>query len=235
MEQKVIIFCGAASAGKTGVISRLTNSIRQSGETAALCKIDCLKTGDASLYDKLGFPYTIALSEDVCPDHFLVSNLQELINWGAGLNARYLLIETAGLCHRCSPATKHTISVCVIDATASLSAPEKLGPMLLTADIVAITKIDLVSQAEREIIAYNIRQLNPGATVVCADCVSGYGIAILWREILVMPAYTADADDRLRHTMPAAVCSYCIGERRIGVKYQQGVVKKIFADGGGLC
>jgi Ni2+-binding GTPase involved in maturation of urease and hydrogenase len=230
MEQKVIIFCGAASSGKTGAIAHLTDFIRQSDETAALAKIDCLKTDDATIYDKIGFPYMIALSEDVCPDHFLVSNLQELITWSAELNAQYLLIETAGLCHRCSPATKHTISVCVIDTTASLSVPEKLGPMLLTADIVVITKIDLVSQAEREIIAYNIRRLNPDATVVCADCVSGYGISALWHSIMALPAYDADADDRLRHTMPAAVCSYCIGEQRIGAKYQQGVVKKIFED-----
>lgn len=74
MERKVIILCGAASVGKTRVIAHLTEFIKQNSKTAALCKIDCLKTDDAAMYEKIGFPYTVALSEDVCPDHFLVSN-----------------------------------------------------------------------------------------------------------------------------------------------------------------
>ena len=31
----------------------------------------------------------------------------------------------------------------------------------------------------------------------------------------------------LRHTMPAGVCSYCVGEQRVGTAFQQGVVGKI--------
>ncbi|MFR6375349.1 MAG: hypothetical protein ACLUN5_02130 [Oscillospiraceae bacterium] len=33
--------------------------------------------------------------------------------------------------------------------------------------------------------------------------------------------------DILRHSMPSGVCSYCVGEQRIGSAYQQGVVGKI--------
>ncbi|MDO9170307.1 MAG: hypothetical protein Q7W29_00570, partial [bacterium] len=32
---------------------------------------------------------------------------------------------------------------------------------------------------------------------------------------------------RLRFSMPAALCSYCLGETRIGAQYQLGNVRKI--------
>jgi Ni2+-binding GTPase involved in maturation of urease and hydrogenase len=218
----------AASAGKTQAIVHLSAFFHLNGLKAALCKIDCLHTSDDRVYDKLGFPYTIALSDDICPDHFLVSNLEELIDWSRREAADYLVIETAGLCHRCCPATKNTVSVCVIDSTSSLSTPEKLGPMLETADAVLITKIDMVSQAEREIIAYNAHLLNSAAEIFCVDGISGYGVALFWRYLSSLPYYVPSGDDKLRHTMPAAVCSYCVGERRIGAKYQQGVIRKMF-------
>jgi Ni2+-binding GTPase involved in maturation of urease and hydrogenase len=230
MRQKVVLFCGAASSGKTQAIVHLSEFLRLNRLRAALCKLDCIHTSDDKVYEKLGFPYTIALSDDLCPDHFLVSNLEELVEWSRREAADFLIIETAGLCHRCCPATKNTVSVCVLDSTSSLSAPEKLGPMLATADAILITKIDMVSQAEREIIAYNAQSLNPTAEVFCADGTSGYGMAAFWKYLASLPYYAAGADDKLRHTMPAAVCSYCVGERRIGVKYQQGVVKKIFKE-----
>ena len=45
------------------------------------------------------------------------------------------------------------------------------------------------------------------------------------------PEIEALQEDRLRHTMPAGVCSYCVGEQRVGSAYQQGVVGKIFQGG----
>lgn len=53
------------------------------------------------------------------------------------------------------------IAGCVLDCTVSCRAPEQLGPMLTQADFVVLTKIDMVSQAELEIIRWQIGALNP--------------------------------------------------------------------------
>jgi hypothetical protein len=34
-------------------------------------------------------------------------------------------------------------------------------------------------------------------------------------------------DCRLRFTMPAALCSYCLGETRVGESFQKGNIKKM--------
>ena len=41
--------------------------------------------------------------------------------------------------------------------------------------------------------------------------------------------------DILRHTMPSGVCSYCVGEQRVGSAFQQGVVGKINFEEAEVC
>ena len=171
------------------------------------------------------------LSHAICPDHFLISNLPELWDWCDNLGRDCLLIETAGLCHRCSPATELCTAGCVLDCTASSHSPERLGPMVSGADFIILTKIDMVSQAELEIIEWQLKKLNPDAQIFPADGLAGYGTEFLSSWLLERPAINSLKEDRLRHTMPAGVCSYCVGEQRVGSAYQQGVVGKIFQGG----
>ncbi|MFQ9792658.1 MAG: hypothetical protein ACLRX7_05000 [Acutalibacteraceae bacterium] len=55
------------------------------------------------VYQNMNIPHVVGISGDICPDHFLVSNLPELYHWADEKQSDVLLIETAGLCHRCSP------------------------------------------------------------------------------------------------------------------------------------
>lgn len=180
-------------------------------------------------------PYVVGLSHDICPDHFLVSNLSELWGWKEKMHCNILLIETAGLCNRCCPATQNTLSICVLDATSSSQAAQKLGPMITMADIIALTKIDMVSQAEREILMWNLEDLNPRAKLIPIDGLMGYGVESLGRTILRSPSVNTYEQDELRHTMPSGVCSYCIGEKRVGNAFQQGIVGKIDFPGEVCC
>ena len=148
MPRQVLLFSGASAVGKTSVLKSLLPLLAHGGMAPCVCKIDCLKTGDADVFQRLGLPCVTGLSGDICPDHFLVSNLPELWGWADRLGRDALVIETAGLCHRCSPATEHMAAGCVLDCTASCRAPGQLGPMLTQADFVVLTKIDMVSQAE---------------------------------------------------------------------------------------
>lgn len=119
--------------GKTAVLKSLLPLLDQSGESPCVCKIDCLQSKDAVTFQKMKYPCVTGLSGDICPDHFLVSNLPELWQWTDAMQRNLLVIETAGLCHRCSPATKHMLAGCVVDCTVSCKAPGQLGPMLTQA------------------------------------------------------------------------------------------------------
>lgn len=227
MPKKVFLFSGASAVGKTAVLKAVLPLLAEKGASPCVCKIDCLKTDDAALFQQLGLPCVVGLGGDICPDHFLVSNLPELLNWADRQTRETLVIETAGLCHRCSPATAHMTAGCVLDCTASCKAPGQLGPMLTQADFVALTKIDMVSQAELEIISWQIRRLNPAAEIFPIDGLAGYGADLLAQWLLDRPDCESFDGDVLRHTMPSGVCSYCVGETRVGSAFQQGVVGKI--------
>ena len=221
---QIVLLSGGASVGKTAVLNWLIPLMTEKNMKPSVCKIDCFNTNEGF---KLDVPFIFGASNDICPDHFLVSNLPDLWKWSMEQGSDRLLIETAGLCHRCSPATKKMLAGCVIDCTLSIKAPEHLGPMLLCADFIIITKIDMVSQAEREIILWKLKKLNPNAKIFPVDALAGYGIESIYEYIKGEKTIEAYEDDRLRHTMPMGVCSYCVGEKRVGEKYQQGVVGKI--------
>lgn len=222
MPQKLILLSGASAVGKTAVLRWMLPSI----QAPCVCKIDCYAHGADSQNPYGHIPYVLGVSGDICPDHFLVSNLPELFSW-CDDQGDALVIETAGLCHRCSPATAMMCAGCVVDCTTSAQAPQSLGPMLLHADFIVVTKIDMVSQAEREILLWKLAHLNPTAKLFPVDTLAGYGMELLNQYIASQTLPQSIQEDTLRHTMPMGVCSYCVGEQRVGSAYQQGVVGKI--------
>lgn len=82
----------------------------------------------------------MALSGGLCPDHFFATNLEEAFDWAAQTGAHICVIRLAGLCNRCSPHLRGALALCVIDSLMGIDAPEKIGPMLRLADVVAVTK-----------------------------------------------------------------------------------------------
>ncbi|MEY4578958.1 MAG: hypothetical protein RL701_3661, partial [Pseudomonadota bacterium] len=103
----------------------------------------------------------------------------------------------------------------------------KIGPMLRLADVVVITKGDIISQVEREVFAYHVRLANPGAKALFFNGITGQGAVDLAREISQAPVVAALNGSRLRFPMPSAVCPYCVGETALGEQYQRGNVKKM--------
>jgi Ni2+-binding GTPase involved in maturation of urease and hydrogenase len=197
------------------------------------CKIDCLETSDDKRYKNLGIPVAVGLSDYLCPDHYYAANLEEIFNWAKYQMADVLILETAGLCHRCAPAVEGCLSICIIDNLSGIDTPRKVGPVLTTADIVVITKGDIVSQAEREVFRQRIEMINPNATVMTVNGLNGQGTLQLKKEILLCSPLEKIEEKELRCSMPAAICSYCTGETLIGTNYQMGNVKKVgFGEGG---
>jgi Ni2+-binding GTPase involved in maturation of urease and hydrogenase len=190
-------------------------------------KFDCLYANEAELFGRYGIPVTVGLSGNLCPDHFFVSNIQEGVEWGLEQRLDYLFTESAGLCNRCSPHIRGVTAVCVIDNLMGMETPRKIGPMLRMADMVAITKYDIVSQAEREVFLFRVQQANPKARLLLINGISGQGVFELARLLSEAPDTDTVKDYRLRFSMPAALCSYCLGETKIGTEYQVGNLKKI--------
>lgn len=222
------IFSGPPSSGKTSVILKTIDSFQSRGLKVGVVKFDCLYTDDDTLYEKAGVPVKKGLSGGLCPDHFFASNIEGVVRWGRREKLDLLVSESAGLCNRCSPYLADVKGVCVIDNLSGINTPKKIGPMLKAADVVVITKGDIVSQAEREVFASRVSAVNPRAIVIHVNGLSGQGAYELSTLI-----YRDDVDIetvqgmKLRFPMPAAMCSYCLGETRIGESYQLGNARKM--------
>lgn len=224
---KLIVAAGPPSSGKTSVILRLIESLGCPPEQVGVVKFDCLTSFDHLRYREMGVPVVTGFSGATCPDHYFVSNIEDAIDWGKKKGLQWLITESAGLCNRCSPYINGIPGICVIDAIAGVNTPRKIGPMLKMADCVVITKGDIVSQAEREVFAFHVRQVNTTAPVLFVNGITGQGVTSLLRYAQTAPDIDTLRERRLRFTTPSAVCSYCTGERRIGENYQMGMLKKM--------
>lgn len=216
---------GPPSCGKTSVILRVAESLAAAGERVGVIKFDCLASDDQQRYEKAGIAVKTGLAGGLCPDHFFVANIEAGVQWGLGNGFDLLIVESAGLCNRCSPHIDQVLAVCVVDNLSGVHTPRKTGPMLKSADAVVITKGDIVSQAEREVFAFRVRQVNPKAAILPVNGLTGQGSLLLQRHLQNAPEVTTLEQVRLRFSMPAALCSYCLGETRIGKDCQIGNVK----------
>lgn len=223
---RLVTVAGPPSCGKTSIVTKACSALRALGQTSAVIKFDCLQSRDDELYAAAGIDVSVALSGGLCPDHFFATNLEEAFAWARGTGANCCVVETAGLCNRCAPHLRGALALCVIDNLMGIDAPEKIGPMLRLADVVAVTKGDLVSQAEREVYRYRIGQMNKRAVIRHVNGLTGQGCADLAAILAVAPDIATVTEMKLRFAMPAAVCSYCLSEMRIGSRYQKGNVKK---------
>jgi len=224
---KVVVVAGPPASGKTSVMIHSIRAMKRAGMKPAVVKIDCLATEDDTRYASVDVPVAVGLSEDICPDHYYVVNLEEMIQWGQGTNADILIVETAGLCHRCAPGIDRALSVCVVDCHSSIKIPEKIGPVLTTADVIILSKGDSISQAEREVFHARLRRINPEAEIIETNGLTGAGSEHVARVLLERVEPAELIGSRLRHPMPTAICSYCMGEMRVGNSFQQGAVYKM--------
>ena len=224
----LVLFSGPPSSGKTSVIIKTIDALKQQGIKVGVVKFDCLYTDDDALYERAGVPVRKGLSGALCPDHFFVSNIEEVVKWGTDNDLDLLITESAGLCNRCSPYIKEIKGVCVIDNLSGINTPKKIGPMLKAADIVIITKGDIVSQAEREVFASKVNSVNPTAITMHVNGLTGQGTYELSTLLMDEKKEISTVKGmKLRFPMPSALCSYCLGETRIGEQYQMGNVRKM--------
>ncbi len=225
---KLITVSGPPSSGKTAVILKTLEYLKADNFKIGIVKFDCLSTYDDQLYAKSDIKVKVGLSGNLCPDHFFISNIEDCVSWGSSQQLDFLISESAGLCNRCSPHIKDVLAVCVIDCLSGVNTPKKIGPMLKLADIAVITKGDIVSQAEREVFCFKVKQANPKAFIIFVNGITGQGAFDLSVKLKSALSVVNLDGKRLRFSMPAALCSYCLGETKIGKDYQTGNIKKMY-------
>ncbi|MHC1790802.1 GTP-binding protein [Solidesulfovibrio sp.] len=229
---QLVTVAGPPSSGKTSVLVRLAAVLARQGLPLGVVKFDCLASRDKEAFDRAGVPCVVGLSGALCPDHFFVCNAADAHAWGIARGVAVLAIESAGLCNRCAPHLEGALAVCVVDNLSGIDTPAKIGPMLRLADVVVVTKGDVVSQAEREVFAFRVRRANPRATVLFVSGLTGQGAEALAHVVGAAPHTPGLNGISLRFTMPAAVCSYCLGQRKVGADHQMGNVRKMDFGGG---
>ncbi len=222
----VIIVAGTPGSGKTAVLLHTLKHLKAQQKQISVAKVDCLYTEDHIRFQKVGFPTLVGLSKDMCPDHYTIYNIGEMLDFARKNKSDMLVIETAGLCHRCAPYTKNSLGICVIDATTGPNTPLKVGPFLSTANVVAITKGDIISQAEREIFRERILEMNPECRIIETNGLTGKGSAELANYFNEASGFNYD-QERLRHNAPFSICTLCVGETKIDKKNHRGVLRHI--------
>lgn len=221
---KLVIFAGPPTCGKTTVIRQVIKRMKAKDIKTSFIKIDVLYADDDTIIEKeFGIPVKKIYSGELCPDHCNVVVLDEAVEWAERVGAEYLLVETAGLCLRCSPYVENSLGIVVLEATSGMNLPRKIGPMLTLADICVVTKIDLISQAEREVFRYRVLESAKGITIVESNALYGIGIDPIVRKII--KTNEIEFPMFLRGNPPVGTCTICVGKKEIGAKHHFGVLR----------
>jgi Ni2+-binding GTPase involved in maturation of urease and hydrogenase len=223
---KLVICAGPSTTGKTSVIRHIIKKLIIAGETAAYLKIDVQYAEEDEIFAKeFGIPTKKVYSGELCPDHCNVMVLGDAIEWAKRNQASVLLVETAGLCLRCSPYVDGGLGMIVLEATSGTNLPLKVGPMLSLADIAVVTKIDRVSQAEREVFRSRIQNVAPSVRIREVNALYGIGIDPLVDAIKATPE--AGEHLMLRGNPPVGTCTICVGKKEVGWQSHFGVVRSL--------
>lgn len=223
---KLAICAGPATTGKTSVLRHAIKRLIEKGHHPAFLKLDVqFAEEDTQLAEEFGIPTRKVYSGELCPDHCSVMVLGDALVWAERCEADVLLVETAGLCLRCAPYVDGGLGMIVMEATSGMNLPLKVGPLLSLADLAVVTKIDRVSQAEREVFRARIAEVAPGVKIREVNALYGIGIDLVVDRILAVP----DAGVRLelRGNPPVGTCTICVGKKDVGWQAHFGVVRPL--------
>lgn len=225
---KVVIVAGPPTSGKTTVLKQIMRKMIEAKYRPVYLKIDVQYADEDEIFMReFKIPAKKVYSNDLCPDHCNVIVLGDAITWAEKENANVLFVETAGLCLRCSPYIERSLGIVVLEATSGMNLPRKIGPMLGLADMAVVTKIDLISQAEREVFRANI--LNAAnVSVIETDALHGINIEHIVHDIQQMDDITEPY--LLRGNPPVGTCTICVGKKEVGKSAHFGVLRPLESD-----
>lgn len=208
---RLVIAAGPPAAGKTAVLARALGRLARRGLRIAALKCDGLVAHDREAYRAAGIDLQVTRSGEMCPDHHTAVAIGEFATEAAARRADLAVVETAGLCDRCSPFLRRVPSLCVLSTACNLRAPARMRPLIQGADAAVLTKGELVSQAEREVLRAVLRRLRPGLPVFEVNGLTGEGVEVLANWLVRLPPIELLPEEHLRHPLPRGSCSLCRG------------------------
>ncbi len=223
---KLLIVGGPPSTGKTTVIERIIESRKDKYKISYL-KMDVVYAHEEEMIrDKYGIDAKTVYAGELCPDHAEVMILNDAIKWAKEQNTDLLIIESAGLCLRCSPFLNQGVGVVVLSMLAGLHSVDKMKQLICMADVSVLTMNDLVCQAEREVYIKKIKSSFDNMKIIETNALQGIAIEYLCNEIDV----SNDIDEttlELKGNPPLGTCSICMGSKKVGWKNHYGVVREL--------
>ena len=223
---KLAICAGPATTGKSAVLRHVVDKLQALGRRPAYLKIDVQYAEEDEQFARdFGIPTRKVYSGELCPDHCNVMVLGDALEWAGKSGSDVLLVETAGLCLRCSPYVDGGLGLVVLEATSGMNLPRKVGPMLSLADVAVVTKIDRVSQAEREVFRARIQDAAPAVKVREVNALYGIGIEPIVRLVEATPEAVGQL--YLRGNPPVGTCTICVGKKEVGWQSHFGVVRPL--------
>jgi Ni2+-binding GTPase involved in maturation of urease and hydrogenase len=224
---KLLIVAGPPSVGKTAVIRQLIHELHPERKVAYL-KIDVVSAfEDEELREEFGIPTRKVYSGDLCPDHMGILVLKDALTWAEEQQSDLLIVESAGLCLRCTPFTTQSLGITVLSAVSGSRSPLKMAPMIALADTAVVTKVDLVSQAEKEVFRECILSVTPSLDIIETNAIQGTGMRFLVSKVKDLADISDPASIVLRGTPPLGACTICIGKKDIGWQHHFGVVRTL--------
>ena len=225
---RLMVIAGPPSAGKTAVIRQMIGHLQGKGSKVAFLKIDVVRAfEDEELREEFGIPTRKVYSGDMCPDHMSIMIITDAMNWAKSEGADTLIVESAGLCLRCTPYSTDSFGICVMSALSGTRAPLKMAPMIDLSDMCIITKTDLISQAEKEVFRQSIREVHPDMDIVETNAIQGTGLRYLFRRMDEVQPIMPGTEISLRGNPPLGVCTICIGKKTVGWQNHFGVIRRI--------
>lgn len=223
---KLLIIAGPPSAGKTALTKQIVRRFKDEMKIAYL-KIDVVKAyEDLELAKEFGILTRKIYSGDLCPDHASVMVLGDAISWAEKNKSDIFIVESAGLCLRCSPYLNQGLGIVVLSSISGIHAPEKMGAMVSLADIAVITKIDLVSQAEREVLIQKVKDIHSKLIFFETNALQGTSLQRLFELIKSSPDIEKDTL-MLKGNPPLGTCTICVGKKEVGWQHHFGVVQQL--------
>lgn len=229
---KLVIVAGPSTTGKTSVIRHMISKLKAKNINSSFLKIDVqFADEDELLAKEFNIPTRKVYSGELCPDHCNVMVLGEALEWAKKNKSDVLFVETAGLCLRCSPYVDKGLGIVVLEATSGMNLPRKVGPMLSLSDIAVVTKIDRISQAEREVFRARIMDAAPSVKVRETNALYGIGIDPLVQSVIKMDDIPEQNGKMvtlmLRGNPPVGTCTICVGKKEIGWESHFGIVRQL--------
>jgi Ni2+-binding GTPase involved in maturation of urease and hydrogenase len=223
---KLAVCAGTATTGKSAVLRHVIPRLKSRGWSVAFLKVDVQFADEDEVFaHDFEIPTRKVYSGDLCPDHCNVMVLGDALQWAGRSGADILLVETAGLCLRCSPYVDGGLGLVVLEATSGMNLPRKIGPMLSLADVAVVTKIDRVSQAEREVFRARILGAAPSVRIREVNALHGIGIDPIVDAIATTAVVSTDLS--LRGNPPMGTCTICVGKKTVGWQSHFGVVRTL--------